>query len=232
MKSNTYPFLLVVYSLLLAAICPAQETPCEIAVAALALPGDTNSLLHLRNGAQTSQPLQLSLRYFSERIKLPGHVFQLFQDPLLGKSTPDKTPPPALLTLNIPEDAKLAYVVLWAEQKPNQPLVWRATTFNANDWPRNCLKLLNACPNALGIAAGESHQTLLPKTKSMNFPAKDWEASFPVKVYQIDPKPKLVFSSTWRVSTGQRELCVLFKSGEGIALRAVMERDLKPPTAL
>jgi hypothetical protein len=156
----------------------------------------------------------------------------LFQDPLLGKSTPDKTPPPALLTLNIPEDAKLAYVVLWAEKASNQQLVWRATTFNANDWPRNCLKLLNACPNSLGIAAGDNHQTLLPKTKSMNFPAKDWEASFPVKVYQMEPKPKLVFSSTWRVSTGQRELCVLFKSGDGIALRAVMERDLKPPAAL
>ena len=198
-------------------------------MAVLSLPAGADGLLHLRTGAETSQPLQLSLRYFSDRIQLPGHVFQLFKDPVLGKSPTDNPPPPPLLTLIIPEDAKLAYVVLWAEKTSNQQLVWRATTFNANDWPRNCLKLLNACPNPLAITAGDRRQTLLPKAKSMNFPAKDWDASFPVKIHQLQPKPKLVFSSTWRVSTGQRELSVLFNSGQGIALRAVMERDPAPP---
>jgi hypothetical protein len=212
--------------LVLTTNCFAEERPCEVAFAALNLPAGSDGLLHLRTGKEASTPVQLSVRYFSTRLKVPGSVIQFFAAPVPADADPPPTP---LLTLAVPERTRLAYAILWADQDENHKTRWQGSLFNAADWPQGSLKLLNACPDPLGITAGDQ-KILLLAGKSSNFTSSAWPDSFPVKIHQTTPVMKTVFSSVWRITASRRELCVIFNSGNSVTLRSLMDLQAPPLT--
>jgi hypothetical protein len=200
---------------------PAQnQAGCEVTVAALTLPGDSDGLLHVRTSEAATTPLQLSTRYFSARVKLPGKVIQFFKDPVAAK--PAEQAPAPLLTLQIPAETRLAYAVLWSETNESQKPVWKGRVLDAKDWDRSCLIVFNASSDAIGIRAG-SKQILLEPGKSVDFPSSVWSEPFPAKIYQLQPEQKAIFSSTWRVSAGSRELCFIYRANDTVSLRSVLD---------
>ena len=213
----------------LGAPCRAQEkTSCEVSVAALSLPAASDGVVHWRDGDDATRPLQLSTRYFSERVKLSGNIIRFFKDPVpQGKS--DSPPPAPLITTRIPPETKLAYIVLSSEPGDNGgPDRWKGNVFRGEDWKPSSMKVLNGCSETIGLIA-DQQQIKLPQGKAMDFLARDWSKAFPVKIYRSKPEIKLVFSSTWRVSAGRRELCFIGSAGRAVTLRSLM--DLAAPPA-
>ena len=98
--------------------------------------------------------------------------------------------------------------------------------FDGADWPRDCLKLVNATPGDLGIIAAAKKSRLQPG-HSVNYSANEWPVPFPVRIVQLARPEQVMFSSTWRVSAGQRELCVLLGSGDTLEVRTLI--DTRPP---
>jgi hypothetical protein len=223
MKSNLHKFLGALLPALgfLTTMGRAQDkAACEVAVAALTLPDGASGLLHLRTADAATSPLQLSTRYFSERVKLPGDVIQFFKDPVAAK--PAAPAPVPLLTLQIPAETKLAYAVLWAETDENHQPAWKGRVFSAKDWDHSSLKVFNASSESIGIRA-DTKQILLERGKSTDFPSRDWSEPFPVKMFQLKPAQKCIFSSTWRVSAQRRELCFIFNANNSVSLRSILE---------
>lgn len=223
MKSNLSIQLLVLLAATVFLTTPghAQEKGgCEVSVAALTLPDDSSGLLHVRVAETATNPLQLSTRYFSERVKLPSKVLQLFKDPVAAKAP--APPPVPLLTLQIPAEARLAYAVLWTEVDDKNKTVWKGRVFDAKDWDQSSLKVLNATSESIGIRAG-TKEILLEQGKSTSFNSHEWAKPFPAKIFQLKPQPKNIFSSTWQVSSGIRELCFIFSANNSVSLRSIME---------
>lgn len=226
MKSDRKYLLLLVclHAFILASIpcLSAEKAGCKIAVATINLPNGSDGLLHWRSAADAdTKPLQLSARYFSEHLELQGLVVQFFQTPV--SAGPDQNPPPEpLVTLKIPEGAKLVYIVMMTDTTENKQTRWRGILFNAADWKESSLKLINSSSESLRIALGQK-QIQLNSGKSMDFNATEWRDPFPVKIFQMTPDAKKIFSSTWRVSSGRRELCFLYKINGSIALRSLLD---------
>jgi hypothetical protein len=223
MKSDMTKFLLPLLPAIGLLVTPglAQEKPgCEIAMAALTLPDGSTGLVHVRDSETTTKPLQLSTRYFSERLDLPGNVIQIFKDPLVAK--PSEPQPQPLLTLQIPAETRLAYAVLWSETDDKNSPVWKGRVFNAKGWDRSSLKVLNATTEPLGIRAG-TKEIMLNPGKSTDFSSSLWSKPFPAKIYRLKPEQKNIFSSTWQVNPGSRELCFLFGTNQTVSLRSILE---------
>ena len=112
--------------------------------------------------------------------------------------------------------------------------LWRGSLFRAQDWKSGSMKLLNACSEPLGIRAGKK-QLRVPRGKSVDFHSRNWGEPFPVKIYRLGPEQRAVFSSTWRVTAGRRELCVIGDVNGAITLRSLLEltapRAAAPPSA-
>jgi hypothetical protein len=200
----------------------ADTTSCEVSVAALSLPAGSDGMVNWRAADEATTPLQLSTRYFSERLMLPGNIIQFFKDPVPeGKS--DSPVPAPLITMRIPPGTKLAFVVVWSEPDGNHgPEHWKGTVFRGEDWKASSMKVLNACSETIGIIA-DKKQIKLSQGSSMEFMAQDWNNAFPVKIYRSKPETKLVFSSTWRVSAGRRELCFIGSANGAVTLRSLMD---------
>ena len=219
-------------ALAMACAFPAQaqkeKTECKVSVAVLSLPASIQGKLHWRATADSaSTPLQLSTRYFSKHLKLPGNTIAFYDVPVAA-TQPDSPPPPVpLLSLTVPEGSKLTYIVLLATKDTNQKMRWRAKQFDSKDWPDDSMKLLNASTETLGIMAGKK-KVSLEDGKNMDFLARDWPNSFPIKIYRHETPANLVFSSTWRVSAGRRELCFLGNDNGNLTLRALMDLDQNP----
>lgn len=226
---RSIPLVLIVLATSLLAL-PAQEKPASrVAIAALSLPPESDGLLHLRVEEGASKPLQLSLRYFTAPLKVPGGVLHFFKDPVPAKppSSPS-SPSSPLLTVRIPETVKLAYVVLSSAPDAQGNAVWQSRVFDAAEWPGDSLKLLNACSAPLGVVTA-GKKLKLQAGHSVNYTAADYPESFPVAIYQLESVGNHIFSSTWRVSAGQRELCILFNQNGAISLRSFMAAG-SPPT--
>lgn len=195
-------------------------------MAALSLPPGADGLLHWRDGEAATEPLQLSTRYFSERLKLKGGVIRFHEQPV-EKDQADPPPPKPLISLKIPAGAKLVYIVLWSETGEDGKAAWRGSLLNAADWKANSMKVVNACKVPLGITAGSKRLQLLPG-KPADFHSRNWKESFPVKIYLMKPEVKPVFSSTWRVSPGRRELCFIASLNGAISIRSLMDLAAPP----
>lgn len=231
MKSNITRALVGWLPALMLLVVPCQAADnegCAVAVAALNLPDNSKGLLHWRAGDGNTSPLQLSTRYFSERVKLAGGVIRFYQDPVVAKSDPP--PPEPLLTLRIPAETKLVFIVLWSETDENGRTRWRSSLFKAEDWAVGSMKLLNAGSETLAISAGKK-RIRLPPGKSMDFPARDWGEAFPVKIFRLETATRPVFSSSWRVTAGRRELCLLVNLNGSISLRSLLDLAVPPPAA-
>jgi len=216
--------------MLLIVPCEADEKQgCEVAVAALSLPDGSGGLLHWRVGDAPTSPLQLSTRYFSERLKLPGNIISFYQDPVAAGQT-EPPPPEPLLTLRIPAGQKLVYIVLWSEADENNQTSWRGSLFSGADWKASSMRVLNACSEPLGLTAGEKRMRL-PGGKSVDFHARDWGKAFPVKIFRLEPETRPVFSSTWRVTAGRRELCFIVNRSGAVSLRSLLDLGAPPPAA-
>jgi hypothetical protein len=205
----------------------AEERPAsQVAIGALSLPADADGMFHMRTGSGSSKPLQLSLRYFSAPQEVPGGVLQIFKEPVPAVLP---TPPPSpLLTVRIPETSRHAYLVIWSAPDAQGKPVWQSMLLDGADWPDSSMKLLNATGDGLEIdLAGK--RVKLPAGKSTNLRAADHPESFPVGIHRLASPPEPIFSSTWRISAGQRELCVLFPRDRSISLRSLMAVDAPPP---
>jgi hypothetical protein len=211
--------------------CLAQDKPaCEVKVATLAVPDGSDGLLHWRAGNTPTTPLQLSTRYFSEGLKLPGNVIQFYKDPILDETQQDPPPLP-LVTLKIPAGQKLVYIVLSSDLDANQQPRWRGNLLNAADWKAGSMKVFNACSESIGITAGKKRIQLL-QGKSVDFHASDWRGeAFPVKIFRLKPEMKAIFSSTWRVSAGRRELCFIGGANGSVSLRSLLDLRALSPAA-
>jgi hypothetical protein len=230
MKFRTRIHLAVCLQILVLMITPCLSAPgagCEVAVAALNLPGNTTGEVHWRAAADTAtSPLQLSTRYFSQHLKVTGHIIRFYENPVTAGQT-DPLPEP-FLTLKIPPDTKLAYVVIRSKSGKNSQSQWHGTLLRGNEWRAGCLRVHNACPEVIGMSAG-SKRFKLPRGKSKDFNSNQWRKSFPVKIYQLQPKQKLMFSSTWRVAPGRRELCFIGKVGNSVKIRSLIAFKKPPP---
>ena len=134
--------------------------------------------------------------------------------------------------MKIPAGQKLVYIVLSSEQDEKQQTRWLGNMLGAADWKERSLKLFNASSESLGIIAGKK-RIQLPQGKAVDFHAGEWSQSFPVKIVRLQPELKTVFSSTWRVSEGCRELCFIGNAnGRGsIKIRSLLELIVPPPSA-
>jgi hypothetical protein len=211
-----------------------SEVPChaddkqarEVSVAALGLPEGSDGMLHWRAGNTPTTPLQLSTRYFSERLKLPGDTILFYKDPVLAG--PVRNPPPEpLVALKIPAGQKLVYIVLSSESDEDQKPRWRGSLLNAGDWKSGSMKVFNASSEPVGIAAGKKQIQLL-QGKSVDFHASDWGDSFPVKIFRLKPEMKTIFSSSWRVAADRRELCFIGNVNGSVTLRSLMDLGVMP----
>lgn len=212
---------LTALSLLMVPCLGQDKQGCEVSMAALSLPDDSDGLLHWREAASATTPLQLSTRYFSAPVKLKGNTIAFYKAAVpAGMAAPDVPAP--LLTVKIPEGVKLGYIVIWTEpDAQNQPR-WQGKLLSAGDWKASSMKVMNVCSETIGIAAGKKRIQLAPG-KSMDFHAAEWRESFPVKFFRMEPELKTIFSSTWRVTEGRRELCFIGKINGAISLRSLLE---------
>ncbi len=213
--------------LLLSPCLGAEERSCEVSVAALGLPADSSGLVHWRGRKDATMPLQLSARYFSQRVKLRGGTIQFFDEPVSNDLDQASMPEP-LVSMNIPAGAKLAYIVLWPETEADRPARWQGRLLNAKDWKAGSMKVFNACSEPLGIAAGRK-RIQLSTGKSVDFHAREWDEPFPVKIFRLQPELKTVFSSTWRVSDERRELCFIGPTNGSVTLRSLIALGEPPP---
>ena len=207
----------------------AEEGNCEVAVAALNLPADSSGMVHWRDGNDATMPLQLSTRYFSERVKLRGNAIQFFSEPVSNAQDQASVPEP-LVSMKIPLGTKLAYIVLWPETEGDRPVRWQGRLLNATEWDAGSMKVFNACSEPLGITAGKK-RIQLSSGKSVDFHARDWRETFPVKIFRLQPELKTVFSSTWRVTAGRRELCFIGNANGSIKIRSLLDLIVPPPSA-
>lgn len=216
------------YSLLLLIVpcAGADNQACMVKVAVMTLPGGSDGLLHWRAADGPTTPLQLSTRYFSEGFKSKGDVIQFYQNPVLAR--PAQEPPPQpLVTLKIPAGQSLVYILLSSEQDENQQTLWRANLLNAADWKESSMKVFNACSETIGITAGNKKIQLL-QGKSVDFTAGEWKDAFPVKIFRLQPELKTIFSSSWRVAAGRRELCFIGGASGSVSVRSLMDLSAKP----
>ena len=223
MKSETRVLLTACLFFLAATLSSraAGEGGCEVSVAALTLPDEATGLLHWRAANEATQPLQLSTRYFSERIKVPGTVVHFHEKPLQADK-PQEAPPQPLVAVNLPADSRLVYVILWAESGEGGATRWKSMLFRSEDWKPGSLKVLNGAVDTVGIAAGEKRLQVL-RGKSLDFHAKDFKEAFPVKIFRLKPETKLLFSSKWRIAADRRELCFISGNGDSISLRSLLD---------
>jgi hypothetical protein len=223
MKSETRIFLTACLFLFAgtASSRAAGDGGCEVAVAALTLPDEATGLLHWRSANEATQPLQLSTRYFSERIKVPGKVIH-FHDRPLQADKPQQPPAQPLVAVNLPAATKLVFVILWAESGEGGATRWRSMLFRGEDWKAGSLKVLNGAVDTVGIAAGEK-RLQVARGKALDFHANDFKEAFPVKIFRLKPEPKLLFSSKWRIAADRRELCFISGNGDAISLRSLLD---------
>jgi hypothetical protein len=222
MKSSTKITVAAYLSVLMLVATPsraADEQVCEVSVAALTLPAGSDGLLHWRAPTAGTSALQLSTRYFSEPVKLEGNIIQFFSEAVTADAPPPLPDP--LLSMKVRADLGLVYIVLWSAPDENGRPKWQGRQFLARDWSKSSVKVLNGCTENLGIIAGKK-KIALPRGKSVDFDSRDWEDSFPVKIYRESVRTKPVFSSTWRVGKGRRELSFLFDRGGSISIRSLM----------
>lgn len=229
MKSNLKSILAAcLYSLLLLIVPSrgADNRACVVKVAVMTLPAGSDGLLHWRVTDGPTTPLQLSTRYFSDGLKLQGNVIQFYGNPVLSPSAQE---PPAqpLVTLKIPAGQNLVYILLSSEQDESGQTRWRGNLLNAADWKESSMKVFNACSETIGITAGDK-KILLLQGKSVDFTAGDWRETFPVKIFRLKPKEKMIFSSSWRVTAGRRELTFIGGANGSVSVRSLMDLSALP----
>jgi len=198
----------------------------EVSLGALTLPNGSDGLLHWIGAEPLSQELQLSTRYFSERIKPKSEILRLYESPtILVEGEPIPEP---LLTVKVPSGPGLIYLVVWSETGKDNKATWRSRAFSAKEWQVGTMKLINASKATLGLTAGAKKFKLVGG-KSIDFHARDWPKPFPTKIYLTEPKVKNVFSSKWRITAASRELCFIAKVNGSISLRSLMDLNAAEP---
>jgi hypothetical protein len=219
-------------SALLLALAPCfgqteNTAKAEVAVAALSLPEGSGGLLHWRVGAAASTPLQLSTRYFSDRLEAPTGTIGFYDHPVAEAADP---PPEPLLALKIPQDANLVFIVLWSELDDDGEPRWRGNLIRGSDWEAGSLRLFNSTSEPLGILAADE-PIRLAGGKSVDFHARDRPEAFAVKIYRLKPERRAVFSSKWRVTAGRRELCFLVDRNNSLSFRSLLDLAASPAEA-
>lgn len=213
-------YLLTLFGLL---FCPAvaKSQKINMSIAALSLPGSSSGVLHWNCGDDyVTQPVQLSRRYFSEPIELKSNIVRFFEEPIV-KLLPNAPIPKPLLTVTLSPETKEAFVILLAGENSEGDELWRHVSVDGNDWRSGTLRVVNASKAEVGMLYPGKKLKLLPG-RHVDFKEDDWNEAFPIKIVQFEPVAKLVFSSTWLVSKGRREICFLSNERGSIALRSLL----------
>ncbi len=203
----------------------AHAQNAQVTLAALNLPPGSEGLFHLRTGDAASVPVQASTRYFSDPVDTGFAAIELYAAPV-GKDASAVQP---LLRLPLGERAGSCHVLLWNEHTAGKEGKLAGRIIAAAEWPAGSMLLLNASAVPIGVQAGDTRQ-MLKAGASHPYPAVDPEKDLPVKMYLEDDKhpgkPKLVFSSVWRVARERRELCVIYPAAgsRSVAVRSLLER--------
>lgn len=219
----------ILFAILAASAAPgaAQQPPAAgVSVAALSLPDGSDGLLHWRADAAATTPLQLSTRYFSDPVAPAGAAMRFYAEPVVAGPDVAGGPSP-LVTVPIPEGVRRAYIVLWTEIADDGKLAWRGRLLAANEWRAGSMKVFNVTSENLGLMADDK-RFQLPPGRSMDFTAGDWREPFAVRIVQLAPEQRTVFSSTWRVTAGRREVCFIGNINGAITLRSLIELTAEP----
>ena len=215
----------------LLAVCLAQSANAqkpELSVAALSLPGESTGLVHWRSSNAVTQPLQLSVRYFSERIELESNVIEFFAEPLDPSTAIE--PPEPFLRMRIPDGRDKVYLVITGHLDEENNTLWRGNMLDGREWKAGSMKVFNAFESPLGIVADGKDPIRIDAGGSVDFHARDHDrAGFAVRIYRLEPERRVVFSSKWRVAEDRRELLFIGNNQGRLTLRALI--DLGSQTA-
>ncbi len=206
-----------------AALCHtiAVAADIEVSVAALTLPDESTGAVHWRSTNQATEPLQLSIRYFSERVSLESNLIEFYAEPM-DPETGEAGPEP-MLRMRIPEGQRLVYIVLSSDEGEDGNPRWRGNMLSANDWRAGSLKVFNSRDTPLGIVAEDRNLRIDPGG-SADLHARDFDREgFPVRIYQLEPERRAVFSSTWRIAEGRRELLFIGNNRGRVTMRSLLE---------
>lgn len=224
MKSELKSYHRIVLAAFLA-VCLSQSVQAqkpELSVAALSLPGESTGLVHWRSSNAGTKPLQLSVRYFSERIELESNFIEFYTEPI-DAATADEPPAP-FLRMRIPEGRGTVYLVISGDLDDENNTRWRGNMLNGNDWKAGSMKVFNAFESPLGIVADGKNPIQIAAGSSVDLHARDFdETGFPVRIYRLEPERRVVFSSKWRVAEDRRELLFIGNNQGRLTLRALME---------
>lgn len=214
--------------LILAGPCVAKEkSSVQISVGALTLAPGSDGMVHWRVGNTETTPLQLSTRYFSERLKMPVGVVGFYDQPV-AKGAED--PPEPFLSLQLPATSGLAFLVIWSSTDKNGKASWQGNVISGSEWKDSSMRLFNSTSESLGLLCGEQ-AIQIGKGKSLDFHAKDWPKAFPVKIFRLQPEKKAIFSSKWRVTQGRRELCFITAQDSAVSFKSLIDLALPPEEA-
>lgn len=224
MKSeNKHPFRIGLYALLAVALCQTVHArKPEISVAALSLPGDSTGMVHWRSSNAATEPLQLSVRYFSERIELESNFIEFHAEPFVPAAGTDAPEP--FLRMRIPEGRNSVYLVISGDLDEENNTRWRGNLLDGREWRAGSMKVFNSFDSPLGIVADGKNPIQLAEGKSVDLHARDFDkAGFSVRIYRMSPERRIIFSSKWRIAEDRRELLFIGNNQGRITLRALLE---------
>jgi hypothetical protein len=199
----------------------AQDPKVQVSIAALSLPATSSGELHWKAGDEMqTQPLQLSKRYFSDPVEPTSPIIHFYEKPITER-LPDVPLPEPLLTVTLSSDLREAFVVLLGKNGDEKKPVWRSVVLDGKGWPDGTLRVVNVDTQPVKLVYPRKELILKPK-EHVEFAHTDWYEPFPIKIFQMRPMEKIVFSSKWRVTHGRREICFLSKERGSISLRSLL----------
>lgn len=230
---------LVIISLLLslpASKLVAQKGESEtvqVSMALLSLAPDHGGRVVIGTGEHSSDPMQLSTRYFSRVVKAKmgeGRRINLYFPAVNGE---DDTAKP-LSSIVVPVGCRRVYVALTPGKNAIAP--YKALVIPSSKMPIGSMMLMNSTGKPIGLKLeGNKPQQIKPRSFLM-LKAKSPSAPQAVEILTPSKKDKTkwktVFSSKWYIAARHREFCIIYPSshGGGVRVRSLFEKSVRVPT--
>lgn len=221
-------FKIFVFLLLARGNC-AHAKSAEISLAAVQLPEGHDGNIKIKTGAESSQNIQLSTRYFSAPVEIKADTALTLYN---AKDDPATTPP-FIQGIQLTEGERY-FGILTVENGKNaqEQKAFKLTLIPITKWPQGSIYIANTSSQKLVMEYDKNRQ-VLDKKASTVIKAENPARSVSVKIAEVDQNDKsrlkLIFTSTWRISPVRREFCMIYLHNGRIRLRSLMEKTLPEP---
>jgi hypothetical protein len=222
------PFIPLLLCMFSAANLLAQDSGPQVSIAAMSIAGDSTGMVHWRSLNVSTQELQLSTRYFSDRLQLESRTLEIYEEAFDPTQVEGDAQAP-MVSVTIPANMQMAFVILWYSENRELGSRWRANVFSGDDWVHGTLKILNVRSEPIHMLAGEK-PIRIAAGGSANLSVRDFSRPFPVQIFRPSGERKRIFSSTWRVSSGRRELCFIAGEGDSVSFRSLIDLSSRAPS--